>query len=145
MRWDKEVESKLKEYPRKLNAVTNLKHKISYLSDYIYTLKGSFRDTDPVQGGGCKQEDILLDRIVEKEELEKNLEYIEHEISWIQKGFTCLTDIEYKVIQQMYLNESRMSVDNICKSLGYEKSQVYNIRNTAVEKMTLELYGKIYS
>lgn len=145
MRWDKELEGKLKEYPRKVASISNLKGRIAFLEEGLYTLKGSFRDTDPVQGGGSPQEDILLSKIMEKGELEKNLADVRHEIAWVDKGLACLTETELKIIQMMYLQEYRVSVEKVCRAVGYEKTQVYKIKGDALRKMTLELYGKLYS
>lgn len=145
MRWDKELEYKLREYPRKKAALPNMREKIKYLDKSIYMLKGSFRDTDPVQSGGCYQEDILLDKIVEKEELVKNIEDVEWDIKWVDKALNCLDDLELKVITRMYLDDVKISVKKLCEELHYEKSQLYRIKDKAIYKMTLELYGKLYS
>lgn len=141
MKWEKEMECKLKEYPYKRNALFNLEDRINYLNSTMYGLGASYRDREPVQGGGNKAESQYINRIVEKMELEKNLENIRNDLEWIEKGLECLDPIEKKVIDSFYLTEYKVSKEKLAQEMGYNKQHLYKIKDQAIYKMTLHLYG----
>ena len=143
LRWDKELEFKLKDLPLKIKAMNNLEERIKYLEESKYLIKPINTDSIPASGGITKQEDVLVNKLVEIEELKKNLEFTEKEVEWMKKGLLVLTDIEKEVINKLCLD--RVKVRKICEELGYEKSQIYRIKDQAIYKMTIALYGTIYS
>lgn len=144
MKWEKEMESKLKEYPYKKNALTEIKNRINFIRDTIYSLK-PMGNTDPVQGGGSKQEDYLLNRIVEKNELEKTYKDLLYDVRFVDRALKCLNDKEKEVIELYYLNTVRLKIETICDRMGYEKSSVYRIKDDALKKMVIFMYGRIIS
>lgn len=143
MRWDKELEFKLKDLPLKIKAMNNLEERIKYLEESKYLLKPVNTDSVPSSGGIIKGEDVLVNKLVEIEELKKNLKSTEKEIAWIKKGLEVLNDTEREVINKLCLDKIR--VKKACEELGYEKSQIYRIKDQAIYKMTIALYGTIYS
>lgn len=143
MKWDRELEYKLRDYPRRVNAVKNLAERIEYLEESKYLLKGATTDSVPGGGGTVKSEDILVGKIVEIEELKKNLKIAKREVAWIDKGLEVLTPLEKDVIIKFYFDKLKVRV--ICGELGYGKTQFYKIKNDALYKMTIVLYGTIYT
>lgn len=143
MNWEKEVISRLKNYNYRRNAIVNLKSKISYIDSNITSVKSISIDKDPIKGGGCKQEDVLVNNIVEKDLLIKNLKFCQREVEELDKAFKILTKTEFEVIQRLYLENYKINIKNICDEMGYSKSNIYNISHAAIKKMALYLYGKI--
>ena len=86
---------------------------------------------------------MLVNKLVEIEELKQNLKSTEKEISWLKQGLEVLNDMEKDVINKMCFD--KIQIKNICEELGYEKSQIYRIKDQAIYKMTIALYGIIYS
>ncbi len=140
MNWEREMIERLKKYEKRIKAIDNLKERIVYLQESMESIKPVMTDKDPIKGGTTKQEDVLINRIMEKDLLLDNLKFCEFEVKEIQKALKTLTETEAEIINMFYINTCR--VQTICEKLGYEKSQVYNIRNIALKKMTLFLYGK---
>lgn len=145
MRWDKEVENKLREYPERVEALESIKERLEYLRECRYSLKPGFSDSEPVQGGGSKQEDIMLSRIMEQAELEKNLHNTLHEIRWLEKGLDGLSSEEREIISQMYFEKGKINIDRFSESLGLSTATIYRERNRIIRKLTLRLYGRIES
>lgn len=143
MNWEKEVISRLKKYSYRKAAIKNLKDKIDYIDSSIGNIKPITIDKDPVKGGGSKQEDVLINNIIEKELLLKNLKYCQREIEELDKAFKILTKTEFEVIQRLYLETFKINIKNICEEVGYSKSNIYNISHAATKKLALYLYGKI--
>lgn len=143
MRWDKELEYKLKDLPLKIKAMDNLEERIKYLEESKYLIKPINTDSVPANGGITKQEDALVNKLVEIEELKRNLHLMQKEIDWLKKGLLVLNDTEKEVINKFCFD--MVKVKKICEELGYEKSQIYRIKDQAIYKMTIALYGTIYS
>lgn len=143
MRWDKELEYKLKDLPLKIKAMDNLEERIKYLEESKYLIKPINTDSVPANGGITKQEDTLVNKLVEIEELKRNLHLMQKEIDWLKKGLLVLNDTEKEVINKFCFD--MVKVRKICEELGYEKSQIYRIKDQAIYKMTIALYGTIYS
>lgn len=143
MNWEKEVINRLKKYSYRVEAVKNLKAKIEYLDSKLTSVKSIRIDKYPIQGGGCKQEDILINNLVEKDLLIRNLNYCQREIDELDKAFDILTKTEYEVIQRLYLQSYKINIKIICEEMGYSKSNIYNISHVAAKKLALYLYGKL--
>ena len=142
MDWEKIMEHRLRQYPYKEKAIENIQNRIEFLDSNMYGLKSVMRDTEPVQGGGNKQEDVLLDRIVEKTLLESNIELCKYEIMEIDKALGVLEGEERQVIELFYLQLHRISVEKIIDKLHLSKSHLYRIRDKSLKKLTMYLYGK---
>ena len=143
MNWEKEVISRLKNYNYRKEAITNLKSRIGYIESNLTSVKTVSIDKDPIKGGGSKQEDILINNIVEKDLLLRNLKYCQREVEELDKAFEILTNTEYQVIQKLYLVNYRINLKDICNEMGYSKSNIYNISHVATKKLALYLYGKL--
>ena len=143
MNWEREVEDRLRKYSYRLDAIDNLKEKLNYINSTLTSVKPISIDKDPIKGGGSKQEDILINRIMEKNLLEKNLKYCIKETQEIEKALKILTDTELKVVQSLYMSKIKISINHICSELGYSKSNIYNISHAATKKLALYLYGKL--
>lgn len=143
MNWEKEVISRLKNYNYRKEAITNLKSRIGYIESNLISVKTVSIDKEPIKGGGSKQEDILINNIVEKDLLLRNLKYCQREVEELDKAFEILTNTEYEVIQKLYLVSYRINLKDICNEMGYSKSNIYNISHVATKKLALYLYGKL--
>ena len=143
MNWEKEVISRLKNYNYRKEAITNLKSRIGYIESNLTSVKTVSIDKDPIKGGGSKQGDILINNIVEKDLLLRNLKYCQREVEELDKAFEILTNTEYEVIQKLYLVSYRINLKDICNEMGYSKSNIYNISHAATKKLALYLYGKL--
>lgn len=143
MNWEREVEDRLRKYSYRLEAIDNLKDKLNYINSILTSVKPISIDKDPIKSGGSKQEDILINHIMEKNLLEKNLKYCKMETKEIEKALKILTETELKVVQSLYMSKIKININHICKELGYSKSSIYTISHTATRKLALELYGKL--
>lgn len=143
MNWEKEVINRLKNYSYRRAAIKNLKEKINYLESNLTSVKSLTIDKDPIKGGGCKQEDVLINNIVEKDLLMRNLKHCQKEVEEIDKALNILTKTEQEVIQRLYLEKYKININNICDEMGYSKSNIYNISHSAIKKLALYLYGKL--
>lgn len=145
MNWENEIKERLYKYPKRKCAIANLKERILYLEDAMTAVKPVTMDKVPLRDGGTKHEDVMINNMMELADLKINLRFCEREVAEIDKALKILTDTEYRVIELFYLTLYRTSIQRISEELTYEKSQVYNIRNAAIKKLTIYLYGREYT
>lgn len=127
--------------PRKVS-IENLKNRISELDVKIERL-GSTSNDVPVQGGGNRTEEGLINGIVERDRLKMSLRIAEDLISRIDKGLSVLNSDQRKVLHGFYINRGSMYIDKLCDELHCEKSTVYRIKDEALHKFTIAMYGVV--
>lgn len=142
MNWKAEATRDLKSYPQRKQAVDNLKERIEILEEQFVSLKG-VSVGEPVRGGLSKQEQKWLDNISERERLGFSLKIAEELIRLTEKGLEVLTDRERKVLEGFYINPQENHVDLLCEELHFEKTRLYEIKDVALKKFTIAMYGTI--
>ncbi len=142
MNWKAEATRDLKSYPQRKQAVDNLKERIEILEEQFVSLKG-VSVGEPVRGGLSKQEQKWLDNISERERLGFSLKIAEELIRLTEKGLEVLTERERKVLEGFYINPQENHVDLLCEELHFEKSSLYRLKDDALRKFTIAMYGTV--
>lgn len=143
MNWKFEAIEKLKEYTARKNAITSIPEEIKRLEEDAQRIRAASTDATPVQGGGSAREDMLLDNIVHREELQRRLTDARRWVDIVDGGLSVLTPDECKILEIMYINRSCGGLFRACEEFNLEKSAVYARRDAALEKFTLALYGAV--
>ena len=143
MNWKKVAEEELREYPRKKESIRNIKEKIMALSERMTAVGGVQTDRAPVQGGASRLEDSRIENITERGRLAHLLCSVQREVRLIEKGLSSLSEEERVVLEEFYLNSAHHPLERLCSTLHYERSRVYQIRDTALRKYTLTIYGTV--
>ena len=142
MNWQKEAVNDLKSYEARRQSVDNLKERIADLEKRAIKLGGTSNSV-PVQGGGNRNEEALVNNIAERERLTMALSAAQKLVDVIDRGLAVLDDDEYKVLEGFYINRSSRHLDKLCDDLHCEKSTVYRIKDQALYKFTVAMYGII--
>lgn len=142
MNWKAEATRDLKSYPQRKQAVDNLKERIEILEEQFVSLKG-VSVGEPVRCGLSKQEQKWLDNISERERLGFSLKIAEELIRLTEKGLEALTERERKVLEGFYINPQDNHVDLLCEELHFEKSSLYRLKDDALRKFTIAMYGTV--
>lgn len=140
MDWKKEAKDELRNYERLKMSLQNIKDRIQSIEEQKFSLKSSSDDT-PVQGGGSKHEDKILNLIVEEERLKHTYKANKLRVSLVEKGLDALNDIERTVITEFAKNRPGVAVELIADKTGYERAQIYRIYDSALYKFTIAEYG----
>lgn len=143
MNWKKQIIEDLRDYPLKLEAMYQIPEKIKRLEDEYTGLKSARNDSTPVSGSTNKREDALVNNIVERDKLKLNYSIIKRQISALEKGLELLTDTERLILDRFYIHGAKGNIDRLKDELGYEKSQLYCMRNDALRKLTIGMYGVV--
>lgn len=140
--WQRLTIELLREINIKRKALSNIQERLSYLKDEMERVKGPVLNTTPVQGGALnKEEERRLNNIALRAELAENAKTLEREIGDFDKAWQCLTERERLVLTVFFVEPQRDCVKRLSDQLGYEARKVYYLRNEALYKLTILLYG----
>ncbi len=141
MNWKTVSIERLKKYPEQRKAVENIPEQLRALELNYTSIKAARTDGTPVKGGGNGREDALINNIVEREELKKNLRIVRCELGVTNNGLNALTDEEREVLFRFYITRTSRHVEELCERLNYEKTKIYLIKDRALKKFTRACYG----
>lgn len=141
MKWKECAITDLRKYTGMQESLMNIPEKIKVLEIRFKSIKSAASDRTPVQGGGSHMEDAMLDNIVERERLKLLYQADRRLVKLIERGLESLTKEEQLVLDLFYINRPKRYLDEISKRLGYEQAQIYRIKNNALYKFTINMYG----
>lgn len=142
MNWKKEAANDLRTYPQRKEAVINTQERIKALEEHFISLKGISTDT-PVMGGMSRQEEKMLDNIAERERLTESLKIAKKLVELTEKGLSVLDERERKIIDGFYFEKSDNNVERMCEKFHLEKTRLYELREIALKKFTIAMYGTV--
>ena len=140
MNWKKEAANDLRTYPQRKAACENIRERIQILDEQFKSLRGVSTDI-PVKGGMSRQEEKLLDNIYEREKLEFSLKVAEALVELTEKGLEKLNETEKAVLEGFYFEKLENRVERLCERFSVEKSTLYRMKDSALEKFTRSEYG----
>lgn len=141
MRWSDCAVQDLKKYEGLKSSLENIAERVAALEEKFTGLKGAATDRVPVSGGGSHWEDFLLDNIVERERLKLTYRANKRLVAVIEKGLAALNGTEYKVLDRFFINRQRDHIGALCEELHLEQAQIYRIKDQALYKFTVYMYG----
>ena len=141
MDWKREAEHELKQYAGRCRALKNIKLRHQALKEEMTTLKGVSTDRIPVRGGASRMEDALVNNIVERQRLELTYKFTQKLVSLTKQGLDALEPQERDLLRRFYVDESKYTADQLCDELHLERSRVYKLKDQALYKFTINMYG----
>ena len=137
--WEKHAIADLREYEAIRESLGTLPEEIKGLEEDM-GLRGTRYDSEPVKGGGGGDERLVayIDR---KARLEKNLEIAGDKARRIERGLSVLTEQERLVLTRFFIHRERGYLDRLCGELGCEQAHVYRLKDAALRKFTLAMFG----
>ncbi len=142
MNWKRIAMDDLKKYMQYQTATENLSAEIKMLEEQLDGLRSPGGST-PVQGGTSCYEDRIINNIVKRDRLQFNLKIVRCRMASIERGLQNLTQEEHTVLYYFYINRPNCPVDIIRDKLYLEQSRIYQIKDTALYKFTVAMYGVV--
>ena len=142
MNWKKEAANDLRTYLQRKQACENIRERIKILDEQFVSLKGMSTDT-PVKGGLSRQEEKMLDNISERERLEFSLKVAQSLIELTERGLANLDKAERAVLEGFYFEQIENRVEKLCERFHFEKTRLYEIKDNALRKFTVAMYGTV--
>lgn len=141
MNWKFEAIEKLRQYEAKKKALESIPEERARLESVMSGIRSATSDGSPVKGGGSGREDMMLNNIVQREELDRSLEQTQKWVKVVEAALKVLDNEERMLLERLYINPVRGNLDRLCGELGIEKSSVYRRRDKALQHFTIALYG----
>jgi hypothetical protein len=140
MNWKTIAINDLKSLPQRKASIENIRERIKILDEQFVSLKG-ISTGEPVMGGFSRQEEKMLDNIAERELLSFSLKIVEELVKLTEKGFETLDRKECAVLEGFYMYREENHVEKLCERFHFEKTRLYEIKDNALRKFTMSMYG----
>lgn len=141
--WKYDVKELLCRYRLRQSAVETLPLELMRLELESDGLRAAASDTTPVQGGGTVIEDRMLSNITRRENTARALDEARLEVERLEIALAELSADERRVLDLMYIDRQRGSVERLREELGLEDERsVYKRADRALRKLTIALYGR---
>lgn len=143
MNWQTVAVQRLKSYEARKTAMEAIPERVRLLEMQFTSIRAAKTDATPVQEEGNKREEMLVGNISQREELQKNYKIAKREVDLTEKGLAALTEREQRVLYMFYINRQHGHIDRLCSELNVEKSTVYRMKDDALRKFTMAMYGVV--
>ena len=144
MNWKNEAINKLRCYDAMRQAIVNIPERLAFLEKDASRVRISCSEQTPVKGGGGRKEDVLINNIVSRQELEWRLDEAKNWVHIVDRGLSALDPEGKLILHRLYICPQRGAIDQLCDDLGVEQSSVYRKRDKALHTFTMALYGVGY-
>lgn len=141
MDWKKAAIEDLRNYTYHRDSIKNIPERIQALKEQFEAIKCANSSRDPVQGGTSRVEDSMLNNIVERQRLHHTLIATKRLVCLVQRGLAGLDETERRVLDRFYINRTRGHVEMLENELHAESSTIYRIKDQALYKFTIAMYG----
>lgn len=141
MNWKAEAMEKLRRYDAMRQSVHNIPKEIERLEIAAVSLRGANTATAPVKGGGSKKEELLMNNLVHRQELEWLLGQAKCWLDTTERALSALSPEEKLILHRMYICPEKSALERLCGELNVEKSSIYRKRDKALYRFAVALYG----
>lgn len=140
MDWKREAIEDLRNYTRRKQSLENLPRRIEALEQDSLSVRAGL-GSEPVSGGTSMAEDRMINNISERERLGHNLCSVRRLVELTEQGLGSLTREERLVLERFFVNRQRGYLERLENELGYERRQIYRIKDNALKKYTMVMFG----
>lgn len=132
----------LKAYDGKRKSLQNTLDQIKELELKATAIKATVFDKDVVDGGGDnKRDEMLMENILKRQELETNYEATKVEVANIEHRLSQLSDEDRFILETFFIYKQYNPVERLCDVLCIEQAQVYRRREKALKNYALLTCG----
>lgn len=143
MDWKRSAIEDLRSYRSRKQSLESIPGKITALQSRFQAIKSAAMDKTPVQGGASRMEDSMLNNIVERERLKHTYRAVKRLVNLVDKGLAGLSENEKKVLDRFYVERRQGHIEQLTNELHVEQAQVYRLKDEALYKFTVSMYGLI--
>lgn len=140
MKWKQEAMERLRRYEPMRQALRNIPEEIDRLRVAAGTMRGAAIDPVSAKGSG-NREDVLINNLVERQELEWALDQVKRWLANTERGLLALPREERLILQRLYMTPESGALERLCHELGVEQSSIYRKRDQALHTFTVAMYG----
>ena len=141
--WKLDARERLRDYPKRKNAVDILQREIVELKSEYGTIQSSFAASVTGKAGDeGRREDLLVENIQRRGELAEALRRSRHYVRAVEKAMETLTTEQQSLLEQMYIHPERGKAERVVEELGYsDQRYLYRVLDKALRDFTLAYFG----
>ena len=141
MNWATVSIQRLKDYEIRKQAVENTAEQIEMLEERFKAIRSATTDGTPTPTNTNRREEMLAYNITMREELKNNLAFAQREIALTEKGLAACTEKEKRILSLFYITRTRNHIQQLCDELYVSKTELYRLKDEALRKFTIAMYG----
>lgn len=141
MDWKKEAIEDLGRYQMMKIGLKNLNEELQTLELTCADAPAALRREPVVQGGAKAADDALLQRIVRRDKLSASRDTLRATLRRIDRALKALSEEERCVLTRFYIERAPGAALLLCAQLRYEQAHIYRIKDAALKKFTIAMYG----
>lgn len=145
MNWKKEAVEDLKRYACRKEGCLNVADRIQTLNTRLNGVSGVHSDTVPNRSGGSRMEEWRINTIMERDRLKLNYAALKKLVRLTERGLSQLSADERRVLERFFIYRGGRHIDELMEELCYEKTRIYELKDEALYKFTVAMYGMIES
>lgn len=144
MNWKKEAVNLLKEYPQRKESLLSLKQRHAMLQRELQELH-EHAALPSVKGELSAAQEQLLSCTTEQKQLQLNYQLAKLQLQWIERGLSALDEDERMVLEGFYQIGGPCIKSDLMDALCIERSALYLLKDRALRKFTMSMYGLLES
>lgn len=125
-------------------AALQAEEELETLEAEFTAIKATNFDKMPGGSGDNAQEEKLVTAIAKRDQRKAELALNKRRIADIERLLTQLPDDERLVVDKMLISQEKYAADRLIDELGYERTQIYRIKNKALMHLAQLRYGAAY-
>ena len=115
--------------------ILNSKDKLKAIEQAVFYAKTSSDGKKP------KTNSEIVDMLVEKERLKTNITAAERIIELVERGLDALNIEERAILEKFYMTDCPNKIKTLRSQFGYSQRSMYRVKDRALRKFTLAMYG----
>lgn len=133
----------LRAYGQQKQALQNIRERIAALQAQAEGVRSQLSDETPVQGGGNRIEERIINNIVERDRLKLNYQITKRNVERTERGLSILSEREREILISFAGADRRDKrvADRLAESFGISRHMVCAICDEALYRFTLCCYG----
>lgn len=125
------------------DALNNIPERIKILELEHEGLRATQTDGISISGGENKQEEAMLNNILQRQNLNRDFERTRQEVEQLEAALGKLSPTDRTVLDVFFINRPRNYMDVLCDELHCEVAHVYRTKDKALLELTRRLCGQI--
>lgn len=141
--YDRAVENILYGYSDSCLALENLKMRFMEIEEELKGLSGIRYDRDKIQFQGDPEE-RRVNLMLEKQDIQTKIKLLGSQIALFRRAWKGLSEEEQTILREFFQKGTRRKqdiTDSLCSQMGYEKANIYLLRNKALKRFKFLLTG----
>lgn len=139
--WKNWAVNELQSYEARKQALENIPERIRDIEERMNGIRSTGSDSAAVRGGGSGREDMYINCICQKAELEKNLKNAQSDVRQIERALSVLSEDNRMILHRFYVYREKGAARRLANDLGIDEKSVYRRKDAALQQFTLAMFG----